>query len=580
MTSSTTGAGSLGCEARGLSRILVSYLSPIQRLKPDSLDILCLRRAAVYATTALYDYHLHTTRIRSAAATGSRGGSGVQAGAVAGNHVAATPRYADGSSTIDESLWEAVFPSLDSHFLRLIPTHLYEEFLDNVLCALEVACHYDATGKALMQYVVLFFPKGMRRFKAKRCYKDRVLMPTVCCLHRCTNIEELYLEKADSPAITTYLLAHILKFLTHLKVLALPKQCDDDVASVVGLNCPQLESIVLTGCTGLTNLGLSWLLCCRKLHTVIMKGYFQGVTSKGVALLLNGLRCLRHLVYDVFSDVLTYLDFNTSELPRWFQLRTVLFHSMELLGQNHLELVSKLCPYIEWLSLDSALFYNLEGMGHLASLRFLKLNYKGRPLDESVFDFFRINAANLTALHLIDVEELTLDDLAVTVGLCPALEVLVLIDCSVALEPPALGGRGLNGSSLRPLKTATVEHLQIFGGLGTDSQGQFWDFLSLFGHLRILDMDTCPLEPHHLQAFIQSSPDLQTVRCANWTNASSADLAKVVKGCKGHKCDLQTSRNNFTSNEEELGEERKRTMAAQLLSDYVGISPILSSDSW
>ena len=120
----------------------------------------------------------------------------------------------------------------------------------------------------------------MRRFKARRCYKDRVLMPTINCLLQCVNLEELYLEKADSPAITTYLLAHILKSLTRLRVLALPKQSDDDVASVVGLNCPKLECIILTG-TAVTNVGLSWLLCCRQLHTLIMPGFFQGVTPKG-----------------------------------------------------------------------------------------------------------------------------------------------------------------------------------------------------------------------------------------------------------------------------------------------------------
>ena len=76
------------------------------------------------------------------------------------------------------------------------------------------------------------------------------------------------------------LVAHILKFLPLLRVLALPKQCDDDVASVVGLNCPKLECIILTG-TSVTNVGLSWLLCCRQLHTLIMPGFFQGVTPKG-----------------------------------------------------------------------------------------------------------------------------------------------------------------------------------------------------------------------------------------------------------------------------------------------------------
>ena len=39
--------------------------------------------------------------------------------------------------------------------------------------------------------------------------------------------------------------------------------------------------------------------------------YFGNV--KGVALLLNGIPRLKHVVYDVMSDVLTYVDFNTSE---------------------------------------------------------------------------------------------------------------------------------------------------------------------------------------------------------------------------------------------------------------------------
>ena len=144
---------------------------------------------------------------------------------------------------------------------------------------LKFKCAFS-TGKNLMQYVILFFPpQAMRRFKARRCYKDRVLMPTICCLHKCVNLEELYLEKADSPGITSYLLAHILKFLIRLRVLALPKQCDDDVASVIGLNCPKLECIILTG-TSVTNVGLSWLLCCRQLHTVIMPGFLQGIRQK------------------------------------------------------------------------------------------------------------------------------------------------------------------------------------------------------------------------------------------------------------------------------------------------------------
>lgn len=45
----------------------------------------------------------------------------------------------------------------------MMPTVLLQ-----VLSALEVAGHYDLTGKQLMQYITLFFPKHIKRFRAKR----------------------------------------------------------------------------------------------------------------------------------------------------------------------------------------------------------------------------------------------------------------------------------------------------------------------------------------------------------------------------------------------------------------------------
>lgn len=133
-----------------LSRLISTCLSPVSPLvKPSSLHTLCLRTAAIYATTALYEFHDKQNF-----------------------HHGLGGEVLDNSANINESMWDAVFPLLDAHFLQLIPCHLYEQFLDNVLCALEVAAHYDANGKNLMQYVILFFPpKSMRRFKARRCYK-------------------------------------------------------------------------------------------------------------------------------------------------------------------------------------------------------------------------------------------------------------------------------------------------------------------------------------------------------------------------------------------------------------------------
>lgn len=395
-------------------------------------------------------------------------------------------------------------------------------------------------------------------------------MPTICCLHKCTNLEELYVEKADSPAITTYLLAHILKFLTRLRVLALPKQCDDDVASVVGLNCPKLECIILTG-TSVTNLGLSWFLCCRQLHTLIMPGFFQGVTPKGVALLLNGLPGLRHVVYDVMSDVLTYIDFNTSDMVKpQLGLRTILFHSMELLSSNHLELVTKLCPFVEWLSLDSALFYNLEGLSRMPQLRLLRLNYKGRPIDDTVVDFFRISCEHLTTLQFFDVKEISLEDLRLTVSQCPQLEVMVFQDCSVLPDWRSTG----HGNQIKVI-SRSVDHLQIFQMQILPCQ--LVDFVSLFRDLHILEMDRCDLDVGQLKELLLDQPLLHTLKCSQWTHSSVqrsgiADLQVDFRHCR-----LQMNKQFFDIYDDDFLD--RRTMAVKVLDEYASFAPILNHDS-
>ena len=167
-----------------LSRILSSCLTPVSPLiRPASLHALCLRTAAVYATAALYEFHdkqtngLHNGHGMGGPGMGHGGqmlahvgGLGHNINAVGGgagmNVLQGVLDTPSDQVHVDESMWEAVFPLLDAHFLQLIPTHLYEQFLDNVLSSLEVAGHYDANGKALMQYIILFFPKSsMRRFK-------------------------------------------------------------------------------------------------------------------------------------------------------------------------------------------------------------------------------------------------------------------------------------------------------------------------------------------------------------------------------------------------------------------------------
>ena len=196
---------------------------------------------------------------------------------------------------------------------------------------------------------------------------------------------------------------------------------------------------------------------------------------------------------------------------------------MELLGHNHLELVSKLCPMVEWLSLDSALTYNLEGLGRFTNLKFLKLNYKGRPFDQSVVDFFAVNGAQVTSLHFTDVKDITNAQLMATVGQCNALENLVLEDCSLAITPVA--------AKKEPL--LHVEHLQIVSsGFHLHQEvrsrgGSLWNFLSLFQpSIKILDMDVCPLDAEGIQTLLHKfSPNLTTVRQVN------LDTAHVEHNC-------------------------------------------------
>ncbi len=613
----TRPSGSSGALPPGSALAAAGGLS----LVPQSLHSLCLRTAAIYATTSLYEFHDKQKTLENgvdgeAHGDGGAGGDGVGEG---------------GHQLVHESAWEQVFPLLDQHFLRLVPGHCYERFLDTVLEALEVASRFDRTGKQLMQYIVLFFPRHIRRFRVAQRYDDRVLMPTVCCLHKCVHMEELYLERADSSGVTTYLLAHVLKFVNGLKVLSLPPQADDDVLSTAGINCRRLEAVVLTDTkyeliwflfdildthlqkspmhnlnfehsnvtsvndfflfVRVTNSGLSWLLCCKRLHTVILPGVsHSGITVKGVALLLAGLPSLRHMVCDLVSEVLVYTDFNTCEAVRpRFALKSVLFHSVEMLSSNHLELVTKLCPAVEWLSLNSALFYNLEGLGHLPCLKLLRLNYKGRPLDQTVLDFFSLNFQGLRALHLFDVKELGLDDLHRTVGLCPNLETMVMCECSFrpdwwessvqaagAASPPP---PPVNYFDRKAPLSRSLEHLQL-----VDSQVLPWqmsELLRLLPELTILDADALDLDFVQWQSLLREvGGHLRTIRCPRWTGVSRAELTALKKEFR--ECSILSDRQSLLAALSASGDGedlRKTTLASRLLSEYADFSVTLGLDA-
>ncbi len=214
------------------------------------------------------------------------------------------------------------------------------------------------------------------------------------------------------------------------------------------------------------------------------------------------------------------MDFNTSELVQpSFELKTILFHAVELLSSNHLELVTKLCPKVEWLSLDSALFYNLEGLGCFPHLKLLRLNYKGRPVDQTVLDFFSLNGTALTTLHLFSLKDLRLEDLRGTVGTCPSLETLVMQDCSLAADWDS----GVPYPERLASLSRSLEHLQLMD-LQTTSP-QLLSLARLLPELRALDLDQCGLDAIQSRRLLaECLPRLRCLRCPRWTSVSNAEL--------------------------------------------------------
>ena len=101
--------------------------------------------------------------------------------------------------------------------------------------------------------------------------------------------------------------------------------------------------------------------------------------------------------------------------------------------------------------------------------RLLRLNYKGRPIDDTVADFFKLSGEQLTTLHLFDVKEISVEDLRLTIGQCPQLEVVVFQDCSVHPEWRTNQTKVISRS---------VDHLQLFSLQIFPSQ--LVEFVSLF----------------------------------------------------------------------------------------------------
>lgn len=328
--------------------------------------------------------------------------------------------------------------------------------------------------------------------------------------------------------------------------MALPKQCNDSVIAVVGQNCPSLESIVLND-TGVTNTGLhltyinnirmqvfyvlfitgiAWLLCCRRLHTVIMLK--TEVSPPGAALLLHGLPSLSVLLYDSIADTLWYCSVNSAVSPK-FALKTVAFGATDLLTPGHLELLSQMCPGVEWLSLNSAFTYSVQTLGFLPKLTLLSVNFRGGSLDIHFEDFLRRNGMTIKCLQLVEALEMDWTRFEKLLIFCPALETLVLYECSFdrfEANEHNCELRKLSGKSQlknlqifrTPLMTPQLEHLE-----------------SILPNLGRLELGNLDWDAEQIRVLLTRNKNLITFRVLTWRPngagpTSSSGNSKAIRG--------------------------------------------------
>lgn len=326
--------------------------------------------------------------------------------------------------------------------------------------------------------------------------------------------------------------------------------------------------------------GIAWLLCCRRLHTVIMLK--TEVSPPGAALLLHGLPSLTVLLYDSMADTLWYCSVNAAVSPK-FNLKTVAFGATDLLTPGHLELLSTMCPNVKWLSLNSAFTYSVQTLGYLPKLTLLSVNFRGGSLDIHFEHFLRRNGLVIKCLQLIEAQDLDWSRFEKLLRFCPDLETLVLDQCSFErfeifehvceLRRTAASGKSQlkNLQIFRtPLMTPQLEHLIaiLSPGLGRLELG-------------ILDWD-----PEQIRVLLNRYENLHTLRVLNWRpnglGAGPLSSSALLEATRNLRClnmrlqlefpsrTIQLDTHNFTNTA-----PFQRGSPQFLLSQYGDLSPLL-----
>ncbi|KAK2717235.1 uncharacterized protein LOC136039433 [Artemia franciscana] len=386
-----------------------------------------------------------------------------------------------------------------------IPANCADEFVIQILKGMDIAFEQSSAGRHLLVYIGPFIPKHLKTLVVPYCL-EQVQIAAILTLPICSSMTELYMERADQSVITQGLLCHIVKYLRKLRALALPKQCDDSVIAVVGQNCQHLESIVLND-TAVTNTGIAWLLCCRRLTTIIM--IKTDVSPAGAALLLHGLPYLSVLLYDSMAETLWYCSIHAAILPK-FGVRTVTFSLTDLITPAHFDLLSLVFPDIEWLQLNSGFQYTLQGLGYLPKLTLLSINFRGCTLDTYFEDVLKRNGSTIKCIQLLEVN-IDVAKFEKILVLCPNLETIVLFECKFRSGHCSIGGKARypNVKNVQIIRTTVplqiVEHL-----------------LHILPNLNRFETDTLELEYSKVSKWLKETCTLKMVRCIKWLGVEAA----------------------------------------------------------
>lgn len=306
------------------------------------------------------------------------------------------------------------------------------------------------------------------------------------------------------------------------------------------------------------------------------------VSPPGAALLLHGLPSLTVLLYDSMADTLWYCSVNAAVSPK-FNLKTVAFGATDLLTPGHLELLSTMCPGVQWLSLNSAFTYSVQTLGYLPTLTLLSVNFRGGLLDVHFEYFLRRNGSVIKCLQLVEALDLDWSRFEKLLCHCPDLESLVLDQCSFErfelIEHICELRRTANSGSKSQLK-----NLQIFRTpLMTPQLEHLVSILS--PSLRRLELGNLDWDAEQIRAFLIRHENLTTFRVLNWRpnglGAGSMSASAMLETSRTIRCLNTRLQLEFPTRIIQLDGHFSNTAPFQrgspqfLLSQYGDLSPLL-----